>query len=300
MCEQTRHIPVLLEEVIEALGASAGGDYLDCTVGGGGHTAAILAANSNVHVLGVDRDGAAIERANKKLHGNQARLELRHGRYSQIIAQAADRSFDGILADLGMSTDQLHSQSGFSFHDNSALDMRMDRSCGQSAAEILNQFETKQLAQIFRQGGVRGSITGVLNAIERERPIESAAQLANLIAKTRPHQRDSHPATVFFQALRICVNQEFSEIETLLQHTPRVLRRGGRLCVLTFHSLEDKLVAQAMRKWAQGDTRPARLGLPRAHALGRMCKVVTPSAAEISRNPAARSAKLRTFILEDA
>ena len=296
MCEPSRHIPVLLKEVIEALGASAGGCFLDCTLGGAGHAAAILTANPINHLIAIDRDIVAIKRACESLASEAARVEFRHGSFSDFILAAQDQSFDGILADLGMSTDQLYSQSGFSFHDKDALDMRMDRSRGQSAADVLNNSDSAQLAQIFRQGGVRGSLGGVLGAIERAKPIQSAAQLANLIARARPHQRDSHPATVFFQALRIHVNQEFAEIETLLKHAVRVLKPGGRICAITFHSLEDKLVAQAMRKWAQGDTRPARLGLPRAGAIGRVSKAVTPSEAEVFKNQAARSAKLRTFI----
>ena len=300
MCEHSRHIPVLLKEVIEALGAQSGGYFLDCTLGGAGHSAGILAANPHNQLLAIDRDSTAIERAKMVLADQLARVELRQGSFSKLIADAPDYSFDGILADLGMSTDQLFAQRGFSFHDNGALDMRMDPSQGQSAADVLNSFDSNQLALIFRQGGVRGSLGAVLSAIERAKPIESAAQFAALIARARSHQRDSHPATVFFQALRIFVNQEFAEIDALLQHAPRVLKRGGRLCVITFHSLEDKLVAQAMRKWAQGDTRPARLGLPRDKVIGRMGKTLTASAKEISDNPAARSAKLRTFIKEDA
>lgn len=298
MCEQTRHIPVMLKEAVAALNAQTTGNFLDCTLGGGGHSAAILRASPHNNLIAVDRDLGALERARAQFAADSGRIEFRHDSFSNVLSGAADKSFDGILADLGMSTDQLYSERGFSFRDVENLDMRMDSSIGQSAAEVLNTSDASTLAVIFRQGGVRGSINSVLSAIERTRPIKTAKQFADLIAQSRPHQRDSHPATVFFQALRIFVNREFEEISILLQQAPRVLKSGGRLCVITFHSLEDKLVAQKMREWAQGDTRPARLGLPRDKPIGRTLKAQTPSSDEILSNPAARSAKLRTFILD--
>lgn len=299
--DSTRHIPVLLSEVLIALRAAEGGNFLDCTLGGAGHTEAILNANPKNRVTAADRDVRALGRARERLKEFGERVSLNHLRFSELADALAGQRFDGMLADLGISTDQLFEGRGFSFKDEALLDMRMDETQDFSAYHLVNEISERELYVILRQGGVGPEAKQISHAIARARPIERTSELAQVIAdalKGRHREKHVHPATVTFQALRMKVNEEREQIDSLLAAAPKLVSAGGRFAVITFHSIEDKVVTQQMRAWQQGEAFSALMpGGSRATKLGRMVekKAVLPDAAELERNPSARSARLRVF-----
>lgn len=295
------HIPVLLNEVVEQLEAKRGGMFLDCTFGGGGHTRAILDASPDAWVVALDRDHRAIERGRAWAEKYGERLQLINAPFSQVMQVVSFRGFDGVLADLGMSTDQLREGRGFSFADEGPLDMRMDEREGMTAQEFVNSAPERDIFLALAQGGVGATARRLARILVAERPFESAKHLAEVI-RLSPYGKRSeskvHPATVVFQALRMRVNQEAEEIESLLAAAPQVTKDGARLAVITFHSIEDKLVANRMRSWESGGSYPASWRGPReGEKLGSVSprKPITPSDEEVSLNPASRSARLRVF-----
>jgi 16S rRNA (cytosine1402-N4)-methyltransferase len=294
----TRHVPVLLHEVIAGLRVERGGTFLDCTLGGGGHSAALLAANPDVSVVAIDRDARAIARARERF-GDSQRISLRTGRFGNLQQLIGSVRFDGVLADLGMSTDQLFEGRGFSFRDTESLDMRMDEGESRTAYELINEGSPVELIRAFKIGGVGREASRIVAEIVRSRPIASGQELAALVGRVVPRTAGgSHPATVVFQALRIAVNEEFEEIDALLSAIPQVMKPGGRLAIICFHSLEDQRVTRQLRRWATGDSAPARRhDIARERPLGSLItkQAVEPSRAEIEANPASRSARLRIF-----
>ena len=301
MNQETRHISVLLNEAISALKAERGGNFLDCTLGGGGHSKAILDVNSSNTVVAADRDLRAIERAQQKFVSYQGRFSALHGTFSSLEAELQGSQFDGILADLGTSMDQLKEGRGFSFSDHADLDMRMDESEGETAADLVNNYSEQDLYVVFRQGGVGPEARGIAQAIIRARPINFSDELAAVVNKAlqgRYREKKGNPATLVFQAIRIAVNKELSEIEALLRAAPKLARTNTRFAVITFHSLEDKLVTNMMRRWSSGGDFSAVNPTSRGEArLGRYIarESVQPSKEEISSNPSSRSARLRVF-----
>ncbi|MBN8548987.1 MAG: 16S rRNA (cytosine(1402)-N(4))-methyltransferase RsmH [Deltaproteobacteria bacterium] len=303
--EKTQHIPVLESEVLEYLQAAAGGNFLDCTLGGAGHTLAILQANPKNTVTASDRDERALKRAAVRLADHASRVTLLHADFAALSGLLKDQTFDGMLADLGISTDQLKENRGFSFNDDAALDMRMDESQGQSAADIVNGASAQQIFVLLKQGGVGNEARAIANAIVERRPYGTAKELAAVVNQTfarvargKAAQKKVNPSTVVFQALRIAVNREFEHIESLMELAPRLIRSGGRIAIITFHSLEDRVVARKMREWESGGEFSARSpGSMRAKRLGHVVerKGIEPSAEEVTRNPSARSACLRVF-----
>lgn len=297
----TRHIPVMFDQVLAFLRASEGGRFLDCTLGGAGHTEGILKAHPQNRVVAADRDMRAIERATQRLAPFGDRVELKHLSFEELAAGLAGERFTGMLADLGISTDQLFEQRGFSFKDETPLDMRMDEAQPVTARELVNELSERDLYVLLREGGVGPEAKQVAQAIVRARPIEKTRELSEVVVATlRGQYRDKqvHPATVVFQALRMRVNRERPQIEALLKSAPTLVQSGGRFVVITFHSIEDKLVTQQMRAWQQGGEFSALMpGSRPARALGRMVerKAVLPDEAEIGVNPSARSARLRIF-----
>ena len=287
-------------EVLSGLRAEAGGEFLDCTLGGGGHTRAILAANPRNTVYAADRDAEAVRRAERELEGCLSRISITHARFSELSRRLAGRTFDGILADLGVSSDQFEGARGFSFGDSTPLDMRMDAGSGRSAGEIVNDTEERDLYALLKRGGVGAEARAVARAIVRARPIERTDELADVIRAASPAGRGKHvdPATVAFQAIRIAVNEELEEIEALLDQAPSLARRPGRLAVLTFHSLEDRAVTARMRGWSGAGDEPALWpGQQQRERLGVLLtkKPMLPAEDELRRNPRARSARLRIF-----
>ena len=307
MCLKFAHKPVLLAEVLDALKPKAGGRYADGTVGGAGHAAAILAASSPTGWLfGCDRDGAAIEAARERLTEFAGRFELRQGNFSSLADWVPAESCDGLLLDLGVSSPQLEvSGRGFSFQQDGPLDMRMDRRQPLTAAELVNTAGVDELARIFWEFGGETQARRLARIIGCERTIrqfETTQQLADVIERASPRRgKRMHPATRVFLALRIVVNDEIGSLKSGLAGALRLLKRGGRLAVISFHSVEDRVVKDFGRARAQdytftGGVDVPELREPRAPELRLvMRKPITPGEAELSENPRSRSAQLRVM-----
>ena len=301
------HTPVMVAEALEALKPRASGIYADGTLGGAGHAAAILDASSPTGWLyGCDRDGAALEAAQARLAAFAGRFELRQGNFADLAAWVPPGSCDGVLLDLGVSSPQLDAAGrGFSFQQDGPLDMRMDRRQGLTAAGLVNTAGAEDLAKIFWELGGERDARRFARAIahdREDRPFETTRQLAALIARLAPrHGKKTHPATRVFQALRIAVNDEIGSLERGLNGALRLLKSGGRLAVITFHSLEDRLVKDFGRARARdytftGGVDVPELREPRAPELRWVTrKALKPGAAELAGNPRSRSAQLRVM-----
>lgn len=310
------HIPVLLEEVLEGLQCREGGLFLDGTLGGGGHTAAILEQHAKNRVIGIDRDTDALRLAGERLEHFGDRVSLHHERHEHFdrvlqqifTTEAAEDSVpcvDGILLDLGLSSLQLdRGERGFSFQQDAWLDMRMDRqSGGKSAYDVIYNYSEAQLADVFFQYGEERQSRRIAKFIVKARsesPIETTTQLADIVFRSIPkrfHPEGIHPATRVFQALRIEVNEELRELGDTLERAVEYLRPGGRICVISFHSLEDRIVKWSFRKLAKGCQCPPDFPIcacgiaPSLKIISR--KPVLPSEKERAENPRSRSAKLR-------
>ena len=299
------HTPVLLDEVLAGLALQAAGRYCDATFGRGGHTAAILAQLGPAGgVVAIDRDPEAVAAGRERFAG-ESRLTLIRGSFGQLkgLLRAAGWSdgLHGVLLDLGVSSPQLdEARRGFSFMQDGPLDMRMDYESGTSAAQWLARAGEREIADVLFRLGEERFARRIARAVVAERaqaPITTTRQLAELVAAAVPtREPGKHPATRTFQAIRIHVNRELEEVESALPQAVELLAPGGRLCVISFHSLEDRLVKRFMRREAQGD--PVYAGLPNvpAHARPRLRLVggaVMPDDAEVERNSRARSAVLR-------
>jgi 16S rRNA (cytosine1402-N4)-methyltransferase len=304
-----QHMPVLLDEVLAALDVRADGRYLDATFGRGGHSAAILErTGTEGRVVAIDRDPEAIRAGRARFAADilsLGRLTLVNSPFSRLSAVAAEMGltgrFDGVLLDLGVSSPQLDDAArGFSFMHDGPLDMRMDNAAGFSAADFIAKVPEHELARVIRDYGEEKFAKRIARAIveaRRESPITRTAQLAHVIARAVPtREPGKHPATRTFQAIRIHVNDELGEIQAALDGTLAALAPEGRLCVISFHSLEDAIVKRFMQKHSQED--PIYAGLPDipAHArpkLRRISRAVHPTEQEIAANPRARSAVMR-------
>jgi len=301
----TEHAPVLLGEALEALAPHAAGSYLDATLGRGGHTAAILRHLGEAgRVLAVDRDPDAVRAGQRRFAGDE-RVSIVRGNFAeleQIAVQAGfSAGFDGVLLDVGVSSPQLDDPArGFSFMRDGPLDMRMDPEAGRSAADWLAIVSERDLAQVLFEYGEERHGRRIARAIVAARavtPIRSTGQLAELIAGAVPgREPGKHPATRSFQAIRIYINDELAALDAALEASLALLKPCGRLCVISFHSLEDRRVKRFIRRQAEV-AEPWR-GLPDipAHArpvLRPVGKAVRAGAAEIEANPRARSAVLR-------
>lgn len=297
------HVSVLTREVIEFLKPEPGKRYLDGTLGGGGHTERLLIESSpDGLVLGLDRDDEALAAAQLQLSHFGARLSARQASFAaagEILTELRWQSVDGAILDLGVSSHHLDApERGFSFRSSARLDMRMDRRQRLDAYEIVNRYAAPELERILKIYGEEPRARRIAAAIVAARPIETTGGLAALIARAKGGRAgDRHPATQSFQALRIAVNQELDHLESFLENGYELLAPGGRLAVISFHSLEDRLVKSAFRKWSRDCLCPPRApacacGWSRKAKL-LTTKPVTPSAAECQSNPRARSAKLR-------
>lgn len=288
------HYPVLLEQVLEHLKVVPAGTYLDCTLGEGGYAEAILQRLTTGRLIAVDRDAEALERAKQRLKGYGDQVEFLQACYSEIAGLVRTSSpawapvaapFQGIVADIGISRRQVEDPArGFSFLREGGLDMRMDQRQALTADQIVNHYQERQLADLIYQYGEERRSRRIARAIVRGRPVHSTVRLAEIIERAVPRspRQKIHPATRTFQALRIAVNNELEELKGLLETAPLLLAPGGRMVVVSFHSLEDRLVKWAFRSWAQ------------QQVLEILTKrVVRPSEKELSENAASRSAKLR-------
>ena len=301
------HEPVLLEEVLEALSPVSGGLYVDGTVGGGGHSEAILEACSpEGRLVAFDRDDWALNAAASRLARFGDRMELHHEAFAGLAKRLAKRRCDGVLLDLGVSSPQLdEAERGFSFQADGPLDMRMDRRQSVTAAQLVNELESEKLAEIFwKLGGERKS-RRIARAIVEQRSmqrLDTTKQLAEAVERACPRRgARTHPATGVFQALRMAVNDELGQVEAGLEAGWSVLKPGGRLAVITFHSGEDRVVKQFGRRLAKPYTVRGEVDLPElrepreplAKELSR--KAIKPSKEELDRNPRSRSAQLRVL-----
>ena len=299
------HTPVLLDEVLAGLSVKADGRYCDATFGRGGHTAAILAQLGPAgRVCAIDRDPVAIA-AGRERFAAESRLTLVRGSFGRleerVRAAGWEGELQGVLLDLGVSSPQLDEAGrGFSFMQDGPLDMRMDNESGLSAAQWLARAGEREIADVlFKLGEEKFSrrIARAIVAARAETPIVTTRQLAGIVAGAVPtREPGKHPATRTFQAIRIHVNRELEEAEAALPQAVNLLAPGGRLCVISFHSLEDRLVKRFMRREAQGDPIYAELPNVPPHARPRLKLVggaVMPSDEEVARNPRARSAVLR-------
>lgn len=299
------HTPVLVEEVLHGLNVQAQGCYVDCTYGRGGHSLAILARLGNAgRLLVMDRDLDAVAWARKQ-HGTDARVTVVHAPFSLLQRQCEqlgwDGAVDGVLFDLGMSSDQLADASrGFSFQHAGALDMRFDRTAGITAAEWLQQAPEQDIATVLRDFGEERYARRIAAAIVRMRSVEplvSTEQLRRVIVGAVPsRERNKDPATRTFQALRIHTNDELNELYSALPQAVTVLKPGGRLAVISFHSLEDRIVKRFMRVQASGDRWPRDLPVTAGQmkpSLKLIGKALRARDSEVESNRRARSAVLR-------
>jgi len=303
--EALGHRTVLLQEAVDALNVRPDGTYIDGTFGRGGHSALILERlGRSGRLIGFDKDEVAVAAARERF-GADERFRMVHGSFTQIAAVVGEmgltRRVDGLLLDLGVSSPQLdEAQRGFSFMQDGPLDMRMDRSRGQSAADWLSVAEEDEMAAVIKEYGEERFARRIARAIVRERaqsPLQTTAQLAALIERAAPvKEKHKHPATRTFQAIRIFINRELDDLQDCLRDSLKVLAGGARLVVISFHSLEDRIVKRFMRDQARGPQLPKRL--PVAHvqtqgALRLIGKAIKPGEAEVADNPRARSAVMR-------
>lgn len=299
----TQHVSVLLNETLDGLDIKPGGRYIDGTVGGGGHSEAILASASDAQLLGLDADPVALERAALRLQPFGSRVKLVHANFAQLGEVARANGFDqvdGIVLDLGLSSDQLGDPDrGFGFSAGGRLDMRFDQTRGQSAADLINALDQDELADLLYRYGEEPASRKIARAIVAARPIHTAQQLADVIehAVGRAPRSRIHPATLTFQALRIAVNDELGALLSVLPQATDLLRQGGRLAIISFHSLEDRIVKEYFRSASQKpvvqpDDSPGTVHRPAVLRLITR-KPIVSSDAEVVSNPRARSAKLR-------
>ncbi|MDV3352941.1 16S rRNA (cytosine(1402)-N(4))-methyltransferase RsmH [Leptothoe sp. LEGE 181152] len=275
------HQPVLAEEVLTGLAPQPHGYYLDATVGGGGHSRLILETDPTVHLMALDQDPMALEAAQRNLAEFGDRVTFWHGNFADF--EPSDEVFDGVLADLGVSSPQLDQpERGFSFRHEGTLDMRMNPNQPLTAADLVNHSSERELADIFYHYGEERLSRRIARRIVERRPFQTTTMLAAEIAASVPgkyrHGR-IHPATRVFQSLRIAVNQELDVLEQLIETAPNWLKIGGKLAIISFHSLEDRRVKHGLRNHEQ------------LKVLTK--KPITASEAELRHNPRARSAKLR-------
>lgn len=300
------HVPVLVRQVVEVLKPGPGKRFLDGTVGGGGHSEQILIESSpDGRVLGLDRDDEAIAAASERLSRFEGRFIARQGSFAEakdFLSQIGWQAVDGVILDLGISSHQVDSpERGFSFRTTSNLDMRMDRRELLDARQIVNTFSQEELERVFRNYGEEPQARRIASAIvsaRKVRPVQSTTDLADLIERLKGRRRRGlHPATQVFQALRMAVNQELKHLEGFLESGYETLLPAGRMAIISFHSLEDRLVKNAFRKWSRDCICPPRTlrcvcGWSRKVSLLTK-KPLVPTADEIKQNPRARSAKLR-------
>lgn len=306
---QEGHLPVMVEEVLESLSPAPGSFQIDATVGGGGHSRPILEASSpGGRLLGLDADQAAIARTRERLADFGPRVTLRQANFEELAEVAPGAGFegaDGILFDLGLSSYQLADERrAFSFRAEGPLDMRFDTSRGVPASTLLAELDERGLTDIFRRLGEEPQARRIARAIvdhRRGQPITTGKQLADLVAAAAPvpprGRRRVHPATRVFQALRIAVNRELETLPVALAAAVEILRTDGRLAVISYHSLEDRIVKRFMAAERRGCVCPPEIPIcvcghrPRLAPVGQQPR--RPSAAEVARNPRSRSALLR-------
>ncbi|MDA1273932.1 MAG: 16S rRNA (cytosine(1402)-N(4))-methyltransferase RsmH [Verrucomicrobia bacterium] len=306
-CRNSNHTPVMVREVLDALAPIPGKCLADGTVGFGGHSSELLrAAGSEGFLYACDRDSNALSAATERLAPYSGRFEIRLGTFSELAQWVEENRCDGVLLDLGVSSPQLDEPDrGFSFRADGPLDMRMDRRQVLTAADLVNNTDAEELARIFWEYGQERNSRRLARAIERERRVnrfETTLQLAGFVERIVPGKnRKIHAATRMFQALRISVNNELGLLRSGLEAVWQILKPGGRLVVITFHSLEDRIVKDFGRRLASDYFSEGNVDIPELRKPKRpelrwvRRKSIQPSAAEVEANPRARSAQLRVM-----
>jgi 16S rRNA (cytosine1402-N4)-methyltransferase len=308
MYQVNLHVPVMVDEVVDLFAPCAQGLVVDATVGAGGHSEALAAAFPHLRLLCLDRDPAAVLVSTKRLSRYGDRVIVRHARFDQLVEEAAQAGFpygtiSGVLFDLGVSSAQLDDPSrGFSYWADAQLDMRMDTTTGQTAAEVVNEWETDRLARLFAQNGEGRFATRIARAVAAARPMTSTTQLVQVVREAIPaaaRRHGGHPARRVFQALRIAVNEELEVLARTLPDAIDALAVGGRVVALAYHSGEDRIVKSAFADAASGGCL-CPPGLPcacGARSLGRLVfrGARRPTRQEVARNPRSESARLRAF-----
>ena len=297
------HRPVMTQEVVAALEVRPGGSYIDCTTGDGGHALVILEAAPDVRLLGIDLDAQALSRASQRLQRHAKRVFLAQGNFADMETTARVHSFrpaDGVLFDLGLSSLQVGTRErGFSLQQEGRLDMRFDISQKVTAYEVVNEYTEQSLAEIISRFGEEPRARQIARAVVRRRPIETTVQLAQVVASAagRTKRGRIHPATRTFQAIRMIVNTELDNLRRGLDGAIAVLRSGGRLVAISYHSLEDRLVKTTLRLEASSCICPPGMPqcvcghTPSIRLLSR--RITKPTPAEVETNPRSRSARMR-------
>ena len=299
---QIPHIPVLLDEVVDVFKDISEGYIVDCTVGYGGHSEAILKSNPNIKLIAIDQDIEAIEFSKKRLEVFKDRVIFVNKRFSDAIIELKKYDIRGVLADIGVSSLQLDKlERGFGF-DSEVLDMRMNQKSSLSAYEVVNFYPQSELERIFKEYGEIKSYKKLASLIVSERvkkPFESAKELSSFIAKNTGFSK-LHPATLAFQAIRIEVNKELEELKKLLENLKNLNNFKLLVAIITFHSLEDKIVKSTFKEWSKSCICPSgvmRCECGNDNSLGKVVtkKPIIPTGEEVDKNPRSRSSKLRVF-----
>jgi len=301
--QETPHIPVLYREVIEAFSVCKEGIVIDCTMGYGGHSSLLLDNNSALKLIGIDQDPTAIEFSSKRLEPYGERVEIRRGRFSDVAREAIREKGDqicGILADIGVSSLQLDQRErGFSY-ESDTLDMRMNPDAALSAYEVVNEYSQSALETILREYGEVTNARKVAETMVQRRPFNSAKELSNAIFHLMPKGKKIHPSTLVMQAIRIEVNDELGELTRLLDAIEASTIKSLRVAIITFHSLEDRIVKNRFTKWAKNCICPddaMRCTCGNKNAIGKIItkKPLSAQDDELRANSRSRSAKLRIF-----
>ncbi len=301
------HIPVLYREVLSAFEDIKEGIIIDCTMGYGGHSSLLLEANPNIRLIAIDQDQTAIDFSTKRLAKFQERVQIKKGRFSvvmQEILQEVDPSqIKGVLADIGVSSLQLdHKERGFSY-ESDTLDMRMDKDAPLNAADVVNTYSQEALEHILLEYGELRNYKKIAAKIVNLRPFTSAKSLAEALKSEMPRGKKIHPATLLMQAIRIEVNDELGELKNLLAALEKAQLENAKIAIISFHSLEDRIVKKTFVQWSKSCICPAeamRCSCGNNHALGKIIsrKPLMAQADEIQENIRSRSAKLRLFQME--
>ncbi len=305
--ENVPHIPVLYREVLDAFSGVGDGIVIDCTMGYAGHSSMMLDANPDMTLIGIDQDQTAIDFSTKRLEPFGERAIIKKGRFSLVIKEILEEvdphRIKGVLADIGVSSLQLDQMDrGFSF-ESDVLDMRMDKEAPLSAAEVVNTYSESDLADVLYNYGELRNARKLASAIVKNRPFHSAKELSDVIRPLMPKGKKIHPATLVMQAIRIEVNDELGELERLLDAIEEARLPEAKIGIISFHSLEDRIVKQRFARWSKNCICPSdamRCTCGNDHALGKVVtkKPVLGQPDEIKENPRSRSAKLRVFQMD--
>ncbi len=298
------HVPVLYAEVLDTFKEIDDGIIIDCTMGYGGHSSMILEANPNVKLIGIDQDQTAIDFSTKRLEKFGDRVEIKKGRFSSVIKDILKdndiKNIRGILADIGVSSLQLDQKDrGFSYESDN-LDMRMDNDSALSATEVVNEYSVLDLERILLEYGELRNYKKIASFIVNNRPFSSAKELSDALKPMMPHGKKIHPATLLMQAIRIEVNDELGELKSLLKTIEEAKFPNAKVAIISFHSLEDRIVKQTFSDWKKNCICPdeaMRCTCSNDHSLGKVItkKPITATKDELKENVRSRSAKMRVF-----